>query len=176
MNSKEETFEELYQICVPKLMTYLTFRSFSQQDAEDIVSRATLLLWEKWDDFPTHTPKGVLCWLLNTVRNIAYEEDRRMARLARLLSLDELPPHMHPSAPPDMSREQREAEYQRVLRKLTEQLSEQDRELLLDKVERQRSDSEIAQRLGITVNAVRIRWMRLKERITRILQNGFDPN
>ena len=77
---------------------------------------------------------------------------------------------------PEMSREQREAEYQRVLRKLTEQLSEQDRELLLDKIERQRSDSEIAQRLGITVNAVRIRWMRLKARIARILQIGFDPN
>ena len=59
---------------------------------------------------------------------------------------------------------------------LSSKLSEQDRELLLDKIERQRSDDEIAQRLGITVNAVRIRWMRLKERIARILQNGFDPN
>lgn len=176
MSSKEETFEELYQICVPKLMAYLKFRSFSQQDAEDIVSRAALLLWEKWDEFPTHTPKGVLCWLLNTVRNIAYEENRRIARFTQMLNLDDLPPHMHPMVMPEMSREQREAEYQRVLRKLTEQLSEQDRELLLDKIERQRSDSEIAQRLGITVNAVRIRWMRLKERIARILQNGFDPN
>ena len=118
----------------------------------------------------------MLCWLLNTVRNIAYEENRRIARFTQMLNLDDLPPHMHPMVMPEMSREQREAEYQRVLRKLTEQLSEQDRELLLDKIERQRSDSEIAQRLGITVNAVRIRWMRLKERIARILQNGFDPN
>lgn len=174
MKSNEETFEEIYQICVPKLMTYLKFRSFSQQDAEDIVSRATLLLWEKWDEFSTHTPKGVLCWLLNTVRNIAYEEDRRIARFAQMLNLDDLPPHMHPSVPPEMSCEQQEAEYQQMLRKLTDRLSEQDRELLLDKIERQRSDGEIAQRLGITVNAVRIRWMRLKERITRILQNGFE--
>lgn len=176
MRSKEETFEEIYQICVSKLMTYLMFRSFSQQDAEDIVSRATLLLWERWDEFATHSPKGMLCWLLNTVRNMAYEEDRRMARLAQLLSLDELPPHMHPSAPPDIPPERREEEYQQLLRKLTEQLSEQERELLLDKIERQRSDGEIAQQLGITVNAVRIRWTRLKERVTRILQNGFDPN
>lgn len=176
MNSKEETFEEIYQICVPKLMTYLTFRSFSQQDAEDIVSRATMLLWEKWDDFPTHTPKGILCWLLNTVRNIAYEEERRMARLARLLSLDELPPYMHPSAPPDTSREQREEEYQQILRRLTARLPEKDRELLLDKIERQKSDDEIAQRMGITVNAVRIRWTRLKERIIQILKNTSDQD
>ncbi len=176
MRSKEETFEEIYQICVPKLMTYLMFRSYSQQDAEDIISRATLLLWERWDEFSTHSPKGMLCWLLNTVRNMAYEEDRRMARLTQLLSLDELPPHLHPSAPPDIPPERREEEYRQLLRKLTEQLSEQDRELLLDKIERHRGDSEIAEQLGITVNAVRIRWTRLKERITRILQNGFDPN
>ena len=176
MKSKEETFEELYQICVPKLMAYLNFRSFSQQDAEDIVSRTTLLLWEKWDELPTHSQKGMLSWLLSTARNIAHEEDRRLARLAQILSLDELPPHMHPSVPPELSHEQREEEYRQILRRLMRQLSEQESELLLDKIERHRSDEEIAQRMGITVNAVRIRWMRLKERIARILPNGSESH
>lgn len=99
-----------------------------------------------------------------------------MARLARLLSLDELPPYMHPSAPPDTSREQREEEYQQILRRLTARLPEKDRELLLDKIERQKSDDEIAQRMGITVNAVRIRWTRLKERIIQILKNTSDQD
>ena len=60
--------------------------------------------------------------------------------------------------------------------KLLEHLSEQERELLLDKIERKRNDSEIAQHLGITVNAVRIRWMRLKERITQILKSKIEKN
>ena len=176
MNSKEETFEEIYRICVPKLMAYLQYRSYSQHDAEDIVSRAVKLLWERWDEFSTHSLKGILCWLLNTVRNIAHEEDRHRAQMAQILNLDDLPPHMHPPAPSDIPPEEREAEYQRLLRRLTEQLSDGERELLLDKIERHRTDTEIAAQLGITVNAVRIRWMRLKERISRILQNGSDTD
>ena len=176
MRSKEATFEEIYQICAPKLMTYLHCRSYTQQDTEDIVSRAMLLLWERWDELATHTPQGLLCWLLSAARNIAHEEDRRLARLNQILNLDDLPPHLHPQSPADIPPEQREAEYQQLLQKLLKHLSEQERELLLDKIERKRNDSEIAQHLGITVNAVRIRWMRLKERITQILKSKIEKN
>ena len=99
-----------------------------------------------------------------------------MARLAGMLHLDDLPPHLHPQSPADIPPEQREAEYQQLLQKLLGHLSEQERELLLDKIEHGRSDNEIAQHLGITVNAVRIRWMRLKEHITQILKNKMEKN
>lgn len=165
----EETFESIYHTCFPKLVAYLQQHTHSLHDAEDLASRAMQILWQKWDSLPTHTQKGMLCWLISTARNLLHEKARKEAHSLDIISLEELPPQMHPEAPPDTDPRQAEEEYRNRLQALIEQLTEKESALLLDKIERHLSDREIAARYGITVNAVRIRWSRTRDRIAELL-------
>lgn len=166
---KEETYESIYADCFPKLVTYLQQHGNSLHDAEDIAAQSMLVLWHKWEALPNHSQQDILRWLLVTARNLALKEAYRASRRIHTLSLEDLPAQMHPAAPPEVTREEQEEEYHKYLTELTQRLSAKEAELLLDKIERRQSDEEIAARLGITVNAVRIRWFRVKGHIAKLM-------
>ena len=145
-NPREESFESIYRICFPKLVAYLQPHTLNLQDAEDIASQTMHLLWRKWDTLPTHTQKGILCWLFTAARNYLHEKARKEAHSPTVISWEELPPQWHPEAPPDADPK------------------------FIDKIERRLSDEEIAAKYGISVNAMRIRWSRTKDRIEALMK------
>ena len=169
--STEETYEAIYVRCFPKLVAYLQQHGNSLHDAEDIAAQSMLVLWRKWETLPNHSQQDILRWLLATARNLALKEAYRASRRIPTVSLEDLPPQWHPAAPPDSSLQEQEEEYYQYLAKLTQRLSHKEAELLLDKIERNKSDEEIAAKLGISVNAVRIRWFRIKAHILKLLQS-----
>ena len=169
-NPREESFESIYRICFPKLVAYLQPHTLNLQDAEDIASQTMHLLWRKWDTLPTHTQKGILCWLFTAARNYLHEKARKEAHSPTVISWEELPPQWHPEAPPDADPKCIEEEYRKCLQELLGQLSEKESRLLLDKIERRLSDEEIAAKYGISVNAMRIRWSRTKDRIEALMK------
>ena len=140
----EETFESIYHTCFPKLVAYLQPHTNNLHDAEDIASQTMLVLWKKWDSLPTHTQKGILCWLYSAARNFLHEKARKEAHTPAILSWEELPPQLHPEAPSEFDHAHAEEEYRQCLQELMRQLTKKESELLLDKIERQLSDHEIA--------------------------------
>ncbi len=170
---KEEIYEAIYADCFPKLVAYLQQHGNSLHDAEDVAAQSMLVLWHKWDALPNHTRQDILRWLLVTARNLMLKETYRASRRIRALSLEDLPAQMHPTASDESSWREQEEEYRKLLTELTRHLSAKEAELLLDKIERRKSDEEIAAHLGITVNAVRIRWFRTKGHIS-LLMNASE--
>lgn len=167
--SREETFESIYLNCFSKLVIYLHQYTQNRHDAEDIASQAMLILMRKWDSLPSHTQKGIFCWLLSTAHNLWMEEIKRRAQAPATVSLENLPPALHPASPHDMTPKQKEEEYRQCLQELSEQLPEAEAALLHDKIVKHMSNEEIAARLGISVNAVHIRWSRTKKRIAVLM-------
>lgn len=166
----EETYEAIYVQCFPKLLAYLQQHGNSLHDAEDIAAQSMLVLWRKWETLPNHSQQDVLRWLLVTARNLALKEAYRASRRVPTVSLEDLPAQWHPAAPSESSPAEQEKEYHQYLTELTHRLSPKEAELLLDKIERNKSDEEIAAKLGISVNAVRIRWFRIKAHIIKLIQ------
>lgn len=176
-HTDEQSYQNVYRTCFPKLAVYLQHRhACNQHDAEDIAAHALLILWEKWDSFETHPMAGMLRWLLLTAENLLRDENKKRSRKPTVVSLDELEPHQHPAAPFEPSPEQIEEEYQRCLEKLTARLPQNEATLLQDKIVLKRTDEEIAERLGISVNAVRVRWSRTKSRIRDIWDTPNEEN
>lgn len=165
----EETFESIYRTCFPKLVAYLQPQTKNLHDAEDIASQTMQILWKKWDSLSTHTQPGILYWLFSAARKLLQEKARKEKHAPTIVSWEELPPQQHPEAPPDADPHRQDEEYRQALQTLSGQLTKKERELLLDKIERHRSDREIAEQYGITVNAVRIRWSRTKDRIAELM-------
>ena len=171
----EETYETIYVQCFPKLLAYLQQHGNSLHDAEDIAAQSMLVLWRKWETLPNHSQQDILRWLLATARNLALKEAYRASRRAPTVSLEDLPSQFHPAAPSDPSPSEQEKEYHQYLTELAHRLSPKEAELLLDKIERNKSDEEIAAKLGISVNAVRIRWFRIKAHIIKLMQSPQVP-
>ena len=165
----EETFESIYRTCFPKLVAYLQPQTKNLHDAEDVASQTMQILWKKWDSLSTHTQPGILCWLFSAARKLLQEKARKEKYAPIIVSWEELPPQQHPEAPPDTDPLKQEEEYRQALLSLSRQLTRKERELLLDKIERHRSDNEIAEQNGITVNAVRIRWSRTRDHIAELM-------
>jgi len=167
--STEQTYQDIYRASFPKLVTYLQHRyACNLQDAEDIAARALHLLWEKWDAIESHTEAGMLRWLFLTARNLMRDEAKKKRRRPELISLEEMTDSQHPSALPDPTPQQIEEEYTRYLTEITQRLSPNDAALFRAKIAEHESDESIAARLGISVNTLRVRWLRVKRRILNI--------
>lgn len=164
--TKEQSYPDIYRGCFPKLVTYLQrCHACKHQDAEDLAAQALHILWEKWDTLETHTEAGILRWLMQTAKNLLRDETKKKARHPVTVSLDELTDQQLPSMDTLSSPDQDEAEYARYLAELTKRLSTSEAALLCAKVEKKQSDTEIAAQLGISVNALRVRWLRTKNKI-----------
>lgn len=172
---QEETFESIYLGCFPKLVSYLHQHTRNRHDAEDIASQSMIILMEKWDTLPTHTRKGIFCWLVTTAKHLWMEEVKRRMQAPATVSLENLPQGLHPEAPPDTTSTQQEEDYRERLQELAALLPEAEAALLHDKIVRHMSNEEIAEQLGISANAVHIRWSRTKKRIALLTHVHLDP-
>ena len=160
--SSEHVYQNIYRLCFPRLVTYLQRRyACNLQDAEDIAAQALHILWEKWDVIESHSEAGLLRWLLLTAQNLMRDEVKKKRRRPELVSLEEMNDSQHPPAPP----EQDEEEYAHYLTEIMQRLTESDAALFRAKIVEHDSDDAIAVRLGISVNTLRVRWLRVKRRI-----------
>ena len=164
--TNEQSYPDIYRGCFPKLVTYLQkCHACKHQDAEDIAAQALHILWEKWDTLETHTEAGILRWLMQTAKNLLRDEAKKKARHPVTVSLDDLTDQQRPTIDMLFPPEQSEAEYARCLAELIKRLSASDAALLCAKVEKRQTDAEIAAQLGISINALRVRWLRVKKKI-----------
>ena len=174
---KEENFESIYLFCFPKLIAYLQQHTHSLQDAEDIASRAMTILWRKWDTLESHTQRGMMHWLTATAHNLLKEENKKQKRTPDVISLEDLPLHLHPEAPPESDPIREEEEFLRELHQLSEQLPPTEAQLLYDKIVRHLSNEEIAAQLNVSANTIHIRWTRTKKHIAQIkFKSGSPPS
>lgn len=167
--STEQTYQDIYRSGFPKLVTYLQRRyPCNMQDAEDIAARALHILWPKWDSIEPHTEAGMVRWLFLTAQNLMRDEAKKNRRRPEVISLDEMADSQHPISPPDPTPEQTEEEYSRYLAEIMQHLSESDAALFRAKIVDLEGDESIAARLGLSVNTLRVRWLRVKRRILTI--------
>ena len=107
----------------------------------------------------------MLRWLFLTARNLMRDEVKKKRRRPELISLEEMTDSQHPSALPDPTPRQIEEEYTRYLTEITQRLSPNDAALFRAKIAEHESDESIAARLDISVNTLRVRWLRVKRKI-----------
>lgn len=164
--SNEQTYQNIYRSCFPRLVTYLQRKyACNRQDAEDVAAQALHILWQKWEGLDSRTEAGLLRWLLLTAQNLMRDEIKKKRRGPVLISLEEMTDSQYPIAPPEPSLRHGEEEYARYIKEIMGRLSESDAALFHAKIVAKESDETIAARLGLSQNALRVRWLRVKRRI-----------
>ena len=153
--SREAKFEDVYRAHSGPVYRFVLYLTRNQALAEDVTAETFLRVWASPAPVQLETVRG---WLLTIARNLVYELSRRTHResempdLASLVRFDETI---------DARRE-----LAAVFTEL-ERMPEADRTALLLRTEGELSYSEIAQILGSTEPAVRVRVFRARARLDK---------
>ena len=157
MGQANHHLQVLYEELHDKMLRVAYRMVGSTESAEDLVQHAFLLALFQEDNFMKHpSPEG---WLMRTLQNLALNERRRMKRHPDI-SLESLL-NMVGTDPSNLNS---------VEDILPQQLSKQDREILIWRFERDMDYAEISERLGISETGCRSRVSRAVKRCRELLE------
>ena len=158
---RRERFEALFEACHQPLLAYAARRCPTLADAEDVVAEVFVVAWRRLDDVPLG--EQALMWLYGVARRTLANHWRGRARRQRLqVRLEETAAVLVPPTPTGDD----------AAREALARLSASDQELLRLVAWEELTHAEIAQVLGISVNAVAIRLHRARARFEQALVKG----
>ena len=181
MKENELSINELAEREYEALVKYCLRRTGGdEQMARDCAGEAFLRA-KKLGDPPKHP--NICGWLGRTARNVAHEMLRKKREYARRnVSLEELsegldaPFFARESAFLDKlwTEEPSDDEIERMKREILSSLNSNDRELIELAYEQKLKPADIAERLGKSKDAVRVKLSRLTDRVTKTARAYFE--
>lgn len=153
------TFEEFYRRYYALMVRRCRWKT-GESDVEDIVSDAFVLLFQKWDTIDPHAPAVLLSWFYQTLDYKILEHKRNLPKDCPLWE-DAFPDDAEEPAAPQEEEEQ----YRSYLQQIVLRLTPAEAEVFRCLIEEELNYREAAECLGISEVALRVRWMRTRNRI-----------
>jgi RNA polymerase sigma-70 factor (ECF subfamily) len=161
----EHAFTFLYEKYIDNIYRFVLYRVADSETAEDLTSAVFLKVWEK---LGSYQDRGLpfRAWLFRIARNAVIDHYRTRKEVAPidLISPEELP---KTSALADDVEKSLEAER---IRRLMDQLTDIQREVLILKLINGFSTEEIAETLGKKAGAVRALQMRALNALSKLIE------
>lgn len=147
----KEAFGELYERYMPKIYSYIYYRTSNQHDAEDLTAR---VFSRAMSHIGNYVDKGVpfQAWLYRIAHNLVANWHRDQGR-RKVIPLDDYVAHSLKSEAPDRLAE--DSEEQEKLMEAIHRLPEERQQLLLLKFIDQLSNAEIGEIMDRTEGAIK---------------------
>jgi len=147
----KEAFGELYERYMPKIYSYIYYRTSNQHDAEDLTAR---VFFRAMSHIGNYVDKGVpfQAWLYRIAHNLVANWHRDQGR-RKVIPLDDYVVHSLKSESPDRLAE--DSEEQEKLMEAIHRLPEERQQLLLLKFIDQLSNAEIGDIMDRTEGAIK---------------------
>jgi RNA polymerase sigma-70 factor (ECF subfamily) len=156
-------FETLYRETRADLLRYLVRRTTDPEEAADLLAETYATAWRKLESVPAGDAARL--WLFGVARNLMLRSARRR-RVADAV-VDRLAGELRAAQPPTPTGERAER-----LRSALAELSGRDREIVMLTAWEGLAPREIAQVLGTSANAVRIRLYRARRQLEHRLASA----
>jgi len=157
------SFEDLYMNYETDIFLYAHhFMNLSEEEAHDVKNEAFLALLKVWRDFKPKTYLSAVSFLRKTVQFLSYNLKRKEQRLSTV-SFQEI---KDDEAQTDMMVS---LTYEEHMKHIKSKLTPEEYQLFEDIVIHRCGRKQIAQKMGITTNTLKVRWHRLKNKIKEIL-------
>jgi RNA polymerase sigma-70 factor (ECF subfamily) len=153
-------FEDLYRVTYPRVLAYARSMA-SREDADDAVAETYAIAWRRQRDIPRSAELG---WLIGVTRRVLANARRGRRRAGALHALLDLQPRAPGPDPADCIED---AELRAALLALSPPL---DREAIVLTAWFDLPSADVAQALGITPAAFRMRAARARRRLRAALQ------
>jgi RNA polymerase sigma-70 factor (ECF subfamily) len=158
---------DLYEAYAENIFGYLLYLSGDHALADELTGETFYRAILSLDGF--RGDASVKTWLLRIARNLYLRQYQRAQRSTSLEALQEqgMVFHEKQSGPETAILHQ---EQHRALHHALYQLSEQDRTLLLLITQEEMAQREVAQIMGLSISAVKVRLFRARQRLAAILE------
>lgn len=157
-------FEELLVTQQAALLNYIKSLVQIHHEAEDVLQKTNLILWQKRDRFEAGS--SFRAWAFTIARLESLNQIRRRSRDQRVLSNPDLVDA--PTGP--VSAEESQADTLKALRACLRRLPDRDRELLLMRYGSDRTLGEYARNLNRSPGTLKARLFKIRE----ILRKGIE--
>ena len=156
-------FQRLFDAHYRLVMAYALRRARSEADAHDVVAESFAVVWRRLDALPEDD--AIVPWLYGVARRCLANQRRQDARRSRLSErLAE-----HPTLCEEVPENAEASDHVLAVRAALARLRPADQEILRLVTWEELSHREVAVALGISLNAVAIRFHRARRRLERIL-------
>lgn len=163
-----EAFAEIYRRYQPKIYRYIAFRVSNTAVAEDLTSEVFVRLVERIDDF-TYRGRPLLAWLYTIARNLLTDHYRSQGR-GQMFPLD----NDLVAETPDPVQRAHYALQSDQLAEALEELTEDQRQVLLLKFFEDMDNRTVAEILGKTIGAVKSLQHRGLAALSRVFKRMDD--
>ncbi len=158
----QQEWEKIYKKCFQRIYEYCKHRIGNENDAMDIASEVFCLLFEKWTRYETHPEEAILAFLFRS----ADYKIRERGRIEEVRSGDtEIDLTTLPEKLPIDFYIKEQDKYEEYIREILLALPEKSRELFADIVINKMPYSEIAAKLQVSENTVKLRWYRIRRKL-----------
>ena len=162
-NRDELTFDEFYLLHREDIFYYVQKMSgLPNEEVQDITSDAFVILLQSWSTLTSKTQHGLLAWMRKTARFLIYNLNHKK-RLLPTISLDDVS---------DISTQYFYMDWEicnEMLGLIKNKLNENEYRLFSEIVIKRKSFPLIAKEMNLTVNALHVRWSRLRKKIQGFL-------
>ncbi|MEM7116882.1 MAG: sigma-70 family RNA polymerase sigma factor [Chloroflexota bacterium] len=162
-----DSLDELYEAYASSVFGYLLHLSGDRALADELTGETFYRAILSIDGF--RGDASVKTWLLRIARNLYLRQNQRAQRNTSFDALQEqgvvFPGRQHDPETAVLHHEQHHA-----LQRALQQLSEQDRTLLLLVTQEEMPQREVAQILGISLSATKVRLFRARQRLAALLE------
>ncbi len=157
-------FADLFDHFAPRITSYVMKLGLSRGQAEDLAQEVMLVLWQKATLFDP-SKSSLSTWLFRVARNRRID----LARRDKSALLDPDDPFLHPQAPDPADVSMDADERDRRIRRMMDDLPDDQKRLILRAFFEGLSHSEIAERenlpLGTVKSRIRLAFARLRKGI-----------
>lgn len=157
-------YREIYRFCLAKLV--------SREDAQDAAQEVFLIYCRKT---PRLEPEDVRRWLYATALNIIRNETQKQKRRAQatIENADDYPNGGNWNYEITETDWIGDAHIEQKKQDILEQLTEEERALFLEIYDKKRKHAELAEKYGVSEQALNMRVYRLRRKIMRMIETTF---
>ena len=175
------TFDEAYKFFYPRIVSYC--EGYTQNDrffAEELADDAFVSLNEKWDTLESHEPPALRIWLIRCAHfkcleflrirrpdTLPFEDDLTQNMIAKRM-LEDL------SIPDKFEEDLKFKAYTKEIKAFLKKRDE--RKLFIYVIVKEYKHKKIASRLNVSEDAVKMRWMRLRQKLKPYVEKLIDRN
>ena len=160
IHSQDElTFGEFYMLHKEDIFYYVQKMSgLPDDEVQDITGDAFVLLLEAWSNLESKKPSGLIAWTRKTARFLVYNHNRKK-RILPIVSFNDIN---------DIATQYFYMDWEicnDMLELIKSKLNENEYRLFSEIVIKRKSFPLIAKEMNLTVNALYVRWSRLRKKI-----------
>ncbi len=160
--NKEKEFEIIYKKFSKDVYSYLLFLSLSREEAEDILQDVFIKFWKLFDRLKNL--ENIKAYLLKMARNRLIDLKRREKNI-KFVELNEEIFDIKSEDPADKIKK---IEF---VKKILENLEEEEREIIILRFYENLKFREISEILSINENTLRVKYLRILEKIRKYVYN-----